>query len=83
MIKGLYCIYDDVAKETNGPFVANNDAHAHLLFEMNIKKIRDAGFEQEFKLLKVASIDLSTGQCYADGEIVDITYTFEEGDING
>ena len=79
MFKGLYCIYDTVAKETNGPFVANNDAHARIMYDQALKKAKDAGFVQDFQLLKCASIDLTTGVIVAcDGGPQDVTYTFDD-----
>lgn len=59
--KNMYCIYDTVAKESSAPFLANNHAHAHVIFDRSVSQAEKEGFKQEYKLLFIGFIDIDTG----------------------
>lgn len=86
MCKGCYVIYDTVAKECAVPFYANNESHARMQFDMAMEKAQEAGFKQEFKLLKLADIDLDTGSlipacdCSKLYKPVDVTFVLKAED---
>lgn len=61
MRKGLYSIYDSVAKEFAAPFIANNDDHALRLFNNALGQAVKSGFSDDFELYKVAVFNVTTG----------------------
>lgn len=61
-MKNIYTIYDTVAQECNGPFLANNDSHARMIFDRAIAEAVKNGFKQEYKLLFIGMFDVETGE---------------------
>lgn len=61
-MKTVYTIKDTVMQECNAPYIANNDAHARMIFDRSVENARKAGFKQEFKLLRLAAFDETTGK---------------------
>lgn len=57
MIKGIYVIYDELAKESADPFVAKNDEMAKLAFSNEILNARDKAKENK-ALFDVSRFDL-------------------------
>lgn len=80
--KGLYCIFDTVAKECNDPFVANNVEHARLQFDRAVSQATQAGFKQEFRLLHIADYEKSSGYVFAVGDPVDVTYDYSDSELD-
>lgn len=61
-MKTVYTIKDTVMQECNAPYIANNDAHARMIFDRSVENARKAGFKQEFKLLRLGAFDETTGK---------------------
>lgn len=61
MRKGLYSIYDSVAKEFAAPFMANNDDHALRLFNNALGQAVKSGFSDDFELYKIAMFNVNSG----------------------
>lgn len=61
-MKTVYTIKDTVMQECNAPYIANNDAHARLIFDRSVENARKAGFKQEFRLLRLGDFDEVTGK---------------------
>ena len=61
-MKNIYTIYDTVAKECNGPFLANNDSHARMIFDRAVAEAAKNGFKQEYKLLYIGIFDVETAE---------------------
>lgn len=85
--KNLYTIYDTVAKEASPPFLANNHAHAHVIFDRSVCQAEKEGFKQEYKLLFIGFIDLDTGSVSVarNGTVVtgkpeDVSFDFKSED---
>lgn len=66
---GLYCIYDVVMDQFSPPFVARNESHAVMQFEMSIKKARENGFTQEFELWEVGKFDDDSGVVSSNSDL--------------
>lgn len=83
-MKLLYVIKDNVMDEVTTVFMANNDNHARMIFENSIKAAKKAGYDSEFDLIVIASIDMTTGKVIAgDPKVVNVLqrdFDFEEGD---
>lgn len=67
MIKGIYVIYDELAKESADPFVAKNDEMAKLAFSNEIVKAKNTAKENKalfnvdrFNLKRVGTLDTET-----------------------
>ena len=78
--KGLYCIYDTVAKEASAPFLANNVEHARLQFDRAVSQAAQQGFKQEFRLLHVADFEPASGYVFAVGDPIDVTFEYSDDD---
>lgn len=64
-MKQIYTIKDTVMDECNAPFIANNDAHARMIYDRSIENARKAGFKQEFKLFYLGSFDEQSGKIFS------------------
>lgn len=80
MNKSIYTIYDTVAMECNGPFLANNDTHARMIFDRAISEAAKNGFKQEYKLLFLGFFDIVTGEIKSVGDPTDVTFRLEAED---
>lgn len=60
-MKKLYSVYDAVAKEFAGPFMANNDGSAARMFRSWISSNAGKIKSTDYQLYCVAEFDISTG----------------------
>lgn len=79
-MKKIYTIFDTVAKETNGPFLANNDSHARMIFDRAISEAVKNGFKQEYKLFYIGDMDIESGTVTSVGSPIDVTFTLKAED---
>ena len=80
MNKLIYTIYDTVARECNGPFLANNDSHARMIFDRAIAEAVKNGFKQEYKLLFLGTFSLESGMIESVGVPTDVTFVLKAED---
>lgn len=62
----VYSIRDTVLDQFATPFLARNENHAVMQFEMAIAQARKSGFKQEFELWSIGKFDDVTGWLTAD-----------------
>lgn len=80
MYKKIYSILDTVALECNGPFLANNDSHARMIFDRAVQEATKNGFKQEYRLLYLGTFSLETGEIESVGAPIDVTFTLKAED---
>lgn len=79
-MKKVFTIYDTVMKECNGPFLANNDTHARMIFDRAISEASKNGFTQEYKLFFLGVMDIETGEITSVGTPQDFTFELKAED---
>lgn len=69
--QGLYVIYDRLAEESGPVFEARNHAVAARMFQRTLEKVV-AGERNEYKLLRVGSIDHATSEVFSESPPIEV-----------